>query len=226
MATKTKAANEAEISLAVEVRETEVIGGALSDWFRGLRAFFTTAAALELEALDLLSEFQEMRAPVTVEDDIQLQKRIQLTSAKRKPIETHWEICGKLHRLHRLTTARRSVALDALDQANGIGNRYHNEFKANAERVRLAEERRIREEAEQLARHEREQELARAEQDALEREAAAPELSEREALFVDLVAFGTSTPENAANRAGFKAARAMGRRLSAMPKILAAIKSK
>jgi hypothetical protein len=188
MATKTKTAKADVLDLIPEDEQKiiSIDGGVVLDWLKRASAFFTQARELQAQAVQTLSTAKGLVVPTTAESDATLQKFIQRTTADKKAIEAHWSICSAVHRIHRQLTAKREIGVRALDEANAIGNRLHNEYVAVERRKAEAEERRLREQAEFLARQEREQELARAEAEAVEREEASPELSARETEFVNL----------------------------------------
>lgn len=214
------------VPVSAEVQETNSDGETIIGWLRGLAPFFQKATALETAALSTLTTAKQLKAPESSPADEVIQKFVQKTTADAKAVEAHWAITGIVFRFHRRLTAKRDIATRALKEANEIGNRLHNAYTA-AERRRVEEEeRRQREAAEFLARQEREADLARAEQEAIEREAAIPELSEREARFAELFSAGTTLAPDAARIAGYKEWGTMAAKLLALPKIIAAVKAK
>jgi hypothetical protein len=219
-----------DINQALAVDEDEqlavTVGAAIQDFIRGLAGFFTTAKALEQTAANWLHKAQTLTLPTSPEADEALQRFCKEVTLERKQVEEHWRITSLVSQFHRRMTARRSKATDALEEAARLANHWHNTYVA-AERRRAAEEQeRLRRAAEEQARRDREAELRRMEEEALKREAASPELSGRETLFVHAIVAGYG-PVQAAQRAGYKDPAAVAPRLLAPgSKVQAAIQSR
>lgn len=229
MAKKAKAEPVVDVLDLIPEDEAQIIsidGGVILGWLQKAAEFFRTGRELEKSALSVLATAKGLIVPTTADADVVIQKFIQRTTADKKEIEAHWGICAVVHRVHRRLTAKRDVGVKALEEANQIGNRLHNAYTAAERRRAEEEENRRREQAEFEARQLREQELARAEQDAVEREAASPDLSDREARFVEAVWQGRNTPETSARLAGYRDPRAAALKLAGQQKILDAIKAK
>lgn len=202
----------------------EQAGSAIASFVRNMNAFFRTAQEIEKAAKATLVTAQALTVPETKEQDEQLQRFIIRTNADKKAAEAHWGIAQIISRFHKRVTAGRGRATDPLDAANMIGNSLHNRYVA-------AEERRVREENERIDRETREKqdairaaELQALETAALKAEADNPNLSAREAAFVDLIVAGI-VPSQAAHRAGYKDTT-MGLRQLEQGKIATAIKGK
>lgn len=202
----------------------EGLGADIKTFVAHAFAFLTVASDLETKAKASLARIQAMPAPTTMEEDDTLQREIRQFNADKRAIEDHWTICSKVHQFHRKLTGRRDIGVKALEEAATIGNRRHNAW-VESERRRIADEiarqeRQAREEAEAVRRAE----IARLEQERLEAEASAPDLSDREKDFVRLIVLTGCAPDVAAERAGFKRV-GYGQTLMASGKITAALKS-
>lgn len=198
--------------------------GALRGLIGQLAAFFTTALALEKQALGTLAEAKALKAPRNADEDERVQRFIQGTSRQKREVEEHWKITTVISGFHRRMTARRGKATDALEAANKLGNDLHNAYVA-AERRRVQEEERLREErAREEARQQRELELAQLEQEAVDREAASKELSGREQVFVE-VYVRTADGVRAAREAGFRDPVKAAERLLKSDKIRGAVQA-
>jgi hypothetical protein len=201
-------------------------GQAIRSFLVGLTGFLTTARVLEEQALATRDAAKGLKLPTSAEEDAAIQRFVKKTSADKRQVEDHWKITSLVSQFHRRLTARRAKAVDALEEANKIGNTLHNRY-VEAERRRVAEEEeRRRQEAEERARKEREAEVARLEAEAIAREAAMPELSQREETFVGFLLGGASTRNNpiaAARQAGYRDPVASAGRLMASPKIQKAL---
>lgn len=213
---------------------TQTDGGQIVRWLGELRKFMGRAEALERAAVETLERARAWKLPTTAAEDEQLQREIKATTADQKEIEAHWTITAAISRFHRRLTAKRSIGVGALEEANRIGNGLHNQYTEAEKRRAAAADRIAREEAEFLAKQEREHELARLEAEAVVAEEAAPELSKRETDFVNLFC-GTNAAyagraQACAIAASFKAgtsaeAAAVAARLMSNAKIQIAIKA-
>ena len=168
-------------------------GTAVQAFLRGLSGFFTTARSLEQQARRTLVTAKVLTAPTSGAEDLQVQQFIRRTTAEKKAVEAHWAITSKVHAFHKALVAARTRATGALDEANEIGNSWHNSY-VREERRRAAEaQEQLRREAEAKAEQDRAAELGRLEAAALALEAGMEALSEREQAFVELMtAPGTS----------------------------------
>jgi hypothetical protein len=206
-------------------RFIEDAGIAVRSFLAGLGEFFRTASAMERRAADRLTFARSLSTPKTADEDVTLQTLIRETTADSKAAIEHWNICQAVSGFHRRLTSARARTVDTLTEANTIQNRLHNAF-TDAERRKAAEEtERKRVEAERQAQADRDAEVARQEAAAAKAEAEAPDLSEREAVFVDLIVAGNK-PSLAAQRAGFKNFSTVGPQLLERPKIAQAIEAK
>ncbi len=198
---------------------------AFKSFLGGLQAFVVRAQELEVKAAATLEKAASLRSPATAAEDETLQSFIRTANTDRKATEDHWSICSAVHGLHRRLTARRDKPVTAFERAAAIAQQLHNTYVENERRRAREEEERQRREAEERARQDRELELADAERQALEHEAASKDLSEREQQFVELIFAGYNTPANAARQAGYKDPR-QGERLMGTLKIQQAIEAK
>lgn len=201
-------------------------GQTILSFLGGLVPFFREAQTLEASAREKLAKARlfTLPQPGDIDGDATLQAFIKECSADKKTVESHWSITSTFSQMHKKLVAGRQRAVTMLEEAGGTAQRLHNTFVEDARR-RAAEEQRRREEAERRRQEEaRQQELARLEAEALEKEAASADLSDRERSFVDLV-FAGRTPSVAAKAVGYKPAD-QGERLMAMPKIQRALDAK
>lgn len=211
---------EAEAPLALKALE------AFRSFSSGLAGFVTKAVALETKAATTLQRAGELKPAGTAAEDEALQVFIRSANQDRKEVEEHWTICSAVHRFHRQLTAKRDKSVKALEQAAAIAQRHHNTYTEAERRRAQEEEDRINRQREEEARQRRELELQEQERQALEREQQLEGLSEREARFVELVAYGYNSPATSARQAGYKDPEKQGERLMATPKIQAAIQAK
>lgn len=207
----------------------DVIDG-VSTFLKGLVPFVKQALELEKTAKQRLAEAKRFTAPQSADEDAKLQQHIKDSAAAKRGTEAHWQtITSTLHGLHRRMTARRDVAVKALEEAQSIPNRLHNAY-VEAERRKANEEneRRWREEA-RLAEERRAAELDEIERQAMAREAASADLSERELAFVDAYVGGIGTQgdgQASAKRAGYKDPFAQAARLLGSEKIRSAVQGR
>lgn len=192
----------------------------------GFKAFLTEAGEMETKAKTDLGMARLWARPTTLEEDEALVARIRANNQEQKAIEAKWHITSVMHQFHRRLTAARDRATGARATITRIGNDLHNDYAAEQKRKEREEEDRRRRADEERARLEREQELATIEQQALAAEASSPNLSEREAQFVDYYTGPYSVPATAARQAGYKNPDQAAARLLATPKIETAIKAK
>lgn len=225
-AIKSKAITPEVIVDSQELQVTTTEGGLIESFVRGLSGFFTRATALETRAKQLLEEAKSWKQPTDGASDKALVEKVRTITAAKREIEDHWQITATVSRFHRRLTAARDRGVDVLEEASQLGTRLHNAY-AEAERRRAREEEdRQRREAEERAKLDRERELARLEAAALEAEASSPDLSDREARFVDYYTGPYSEPARAAQHAGYKNPDQAAAKLLSQDKILQAIAAK
>jgi hypothetical protein len=204
-------------------------GQAVVEFLKGLAVFFTTAKALEQHALQMKDAAQMLTAPTNAEEDLEVQRFVKRTSESKRDVEAHWKITATISNFHRRMTARRAKATDALEIANSIGNKLHNQYVEAEKRRAAAEQERLRREAEDRALAQREAELAEMERQAIEREEASGDLSERERLFVEAYTtpgYALGDGQKAAQRAGYREPLKTAARLLSARKIQEAIAAK
>lgn len=223
-----------DVGDSLEVTQTKEDGQSLLSFIKGIQAFFTTAAALEKKATDHLSIVKALKAPETEAEDLAVQEIIKQSTTMIKEVDEHWTITGVVFGFHKkLVAARDRVVGEAtksrnagtLMQAREIAQGHHNRY-AEQERRRAAEEQeRLRVAEETRQREAQEAEARRLEAEAAAKEIASPDLSDREALFVDYV-FSGMLPTPAAKKCGYKDAETMADRLMKLGKIKKAITAK
>lgn len=199
--------------------------GAVTRWAENALQFFKGATDLELAAKARLMRMEGLTVPTNGSQDAQVQDLIRLSNAGKKETTDYWYITGIFDKLHKLAVQGRKRAVDADEQAAQIGNRLHTTYTEAERRRAQAEEDRLRREAEERARADRQRELDALEAAALKAEASSPTLSEREEAFVRFIA-AERTPFDAARHAGYKDPGVMGPRLLSTAKILKAIEAR
>lgn len=221
-----KKKSEALVPQVLDVLEQEV-GLVLEDstvierFAAGVKAFFRTAAAIEVKAKGNLTAAKALKVPTTKDEDEALQKTIKSFGADKKEAVDHWEISLKVSRFHKRLTAARSRAEEPNDEAVKLATGLHNAYVENERRRVAAENERLRREAEQKAAEDRAREVAEMERQAAERELASEQLSAREQMFVGYILAGQKA-DNAARVVGYKDP-GMGARLMGLVKIVKAI---
>lgn len=191
----------------------------------GLVPFFRRSTELERHALDYQRDSKTLVLPTNGEEDARIQSFIKTGSAAKKTLESHWDICQAVSRLHRALTGKRGIGVAALEDGALRAQRLHNTYVENARRRAQEEEERQRREAEERARIQQEREAAQLEQQALDAEAGMQGLSDREDVFVEQFhKHGNGTL--AAKTAGYKDPGKAAMRLLDTPKIVTAIKAK
>lgn len=208
-----------------ELLQTRDDSMTIREWIVSLIPFFEKARALEVAAKARLASARTLTLPTNGEQDSAIQVFIRNASAENKIVEDHWKITALLHNFQRRLVTARKRATDALEEAAGMAQRLHNQYDDMEHRRVEEENRRRQREADEQARRDREAELARLEQQALDAEAASAELGFREQKFVDYITGPYPDPQRAAFHAGYKDASYHARLLQ-MPKIVAAIKAK
>jgi hypothetical protein len=206
-------------------------GRAVVTFLKGLGEFFLQARTIETKAkqtLGIAQELQKIGTPKTQAADEGVQLFIKTTNEQKKAAEALWSITTVVHGFHRRLTARRAVATDAIEQANAIANKLHNDYVDTENRriAREADERRRALEAEE--RRKRDEEAAAAAKEAERLEAAAPTVSAREQAFINYYLADTrpGREARAASLAGFKDPAASAQRLLTLPKILTALEAR
>lgn len=203
--------------------ESQTISGFLSN----LAPFFLRAGEIERRAVEIRELSRTWKVPTTPEEDEQLVENIRMVNAELKTAEGHWSARTVFHAFHKKLVAAYARAEKPLLDAQMTGNDLHNRFVANQrEAARRLEEQRRREELQREQTRQRE-EAERLENEALAREEASADLSERERVFVAIMAeMGDGyDPRQAATRAGYKDPAAMGPRLMTYTKILDPIRA-
>lgn len=219
------------INVQPENPETALIaneGGILTAMLQGIGRFMGQANELEAQARTMLADAKALRAtpPQNGEDDQRVQAFVRRAKDQKKTVEEHWTLTAKVSAFHKKLTAKRNIAVEALEEAERIGNDLHAKYKADAERKAREEQDRLRREAEEKARLDRERELAELEAQRLAAEATSDGLSEREQVFVDAYYRNGELGTSAARAAGYKDADKQAQRLLATPKIIAALEGK
>jgi hypothetical protein len=207
-----------------DVQLVEADSSAIRAFFGNLVAFFTRATELERHAKQLLDSAKLLEPPTSGAEDAMVQGVIKTANAAKKTVEEHWNVCQRLSALHRKLTAKRGVAVQALEDAAAHAQRLHNRW-VDAERSRAQREEEVRRrEEEDRARKEQERIASQLEAEALKAEAAMENLSDREEIFVaELHKHGDTF--RAAQRAGFAQPRNQAERLLASAKIQKALKA-
>jgi hypothetical protein len=205
------------------VQLVQSTGAHVAAFIQSAAVFFAKARTLETEAAAHEREASALRV-VDKTSDERAVGLIHRSRDHKKIVDAHWTIRPLLSRLHKMTVTASDRALIADENAIRIATRSHTAFE-DLERRRVEEEqRRLDEEARQAEERRRAAELARLEQDALEAEAAAPDLSKREALFVEeMVAHGDQV--RAARVSGYKNPSVDAARLLKLAKINRAIEA-
>jgi len=197
-------------------------GHQITVFLKGLIPFFSTARTLEAKAIDTLARAKALLPPQDAEADLDLQRFVKATTLDKKEVEAHWSVCQLASQFHRRLVAARKRAVDPLEEAGAIANNLHNRY-VDAERRRVAQEQeRLRREAEDQARQDRELALQRQREEADRIEAASDNLSEREQRFVDDYV-RTQRAVDSARYAGYANPDKAAARLLASEKIATAI---
>lgn len=197
-------------------------GDLVNQFVGNLRAFFGKAGELEATAKLTLSQAEMLRIPKDGDEDAGVQRFIQGANSQRKQVEEHWTVTTVFSRFHKRLTSARARATEPLERAAQIANGLHQRFVDDQRRKEQLEAERLRREAEEKARQDRERELAALEAQAAKAEEASEELSEREDRFVTEYAVSRDGFK-AASRAGFAQPRSAAERLLKTPKIQQAL---
>lgn len=198
-------------------------------FLKSLPDFFKKAAAIEKAATGILADAVKMSVPADVDGDVKLQAAIKRVNQGKLVAAAHWDgskeqpgITRILFALHRRTTNRRDIAVDALDRASVKLNNLHNDYEREAKAAAERERQRLQDIEDKRAADLQQKELDDLEAVALKAEAASDALSGREAAFAALVAAGSS-PVKAAAAAGFKTPAQTAERLLKAKKVIKAI---
>lgn len=228
MAKKTGKTQPADIDVlpAGETEEVALVtesGGAIAAFIGGFAAWVGEAVKLQKSADARLAAARTLKAPSTPEDDEILQRFCKTVAAEKRSAASHYvDVKGLFYGIHRRISAREKRTEETLESAHKIANQFHNGFVEQQKRRAQELQDKLRREAEEKARRDREAELAELERQALDAEKNSPELSEREQVFVSRVLLGLS-PYEAAKGAGFKNPEGTALRLSNTHKILKAL---
>lgn len=202
-------------------------GSSVSSFVAGMKQFFTRAGELETRAKETLSVAKTWKQPKTKEDDEQLVAAVRRVNGEKREVEEHWTITTIVSRFHKRLTAARDRAVEPLEEAARIGNRLHADYDEQERRRAREQAEADRREKERLAQEQRDRELAQLEQQALDAEAGSPDLSDREARFVDYYAGPyAASAARAAQQAGYKNPDQAAAKLLATPKIQQALEAK
>jgi hypothetical protein len=207
-----------------EIQTYQEDGGILTGFIQGIGAFLTKARSLEAKADAIAARSKALVMPTNADEDAAMQRFVQEASTVTKAIESHWTVTSTFSQFHRRLTAARGRATEKSDGAGARAQRFHNEYVAAAKRRAAEETARQEQAAREEAERRRQAELAASEAEAVKREEAAADLSDREKAFVTLFLGGMKAQE-AAKRAGYKDAVATAARLTTSGKIQAAIKA-
>lgn len=233
MAKTAKAAANRQPAITGEVIDAGVVeerqlaatdGSVIVSWLNGLAPFFTQALALEQDAAQMLEDAKVSKVPTNATEDERSQRGALRAREAIKAVNEHWEISKVVTRFRNRLTARRGRAEEMLAETVTIHTRNHNQY-SQAEQRRVDEENRRREEQGRKDQEAiRARDLAAIETAALEAEAEAVGLSEREQAFVThYLTFGN--PLKAAQLAGYKQFAEQSKLLIERPKIIKAIDS-
>lgn len=211
------------IDVTTEVTESIAFGAVISDFVKNARQFFTRSAELIQRADESLERAKRFTEPETSREDEAVQAAIkQLQDDGVEDDEHHNTLAQPLHRFHRAVVARRNRAEQSRKAAAEHLNKLHNGYTTKERRrvEAVNEARRLKAEADERQRRQKEHDKLEAE--ALALEAASEQLSEREARYVEYVLAGTEASA-AATAAGFKDGFKSAARLMASEKIQQAI---
>lgn len=209
-------ADTEEIQLVTET------GNAITTFVAGVRAFIARVRFLETRSMNTLMASKAIPAPHDAASDEVVQRFAKRLQAETKEVEDEWEITKVISAFHRRMTGRRKISTDALETATARVNKLHFDYKEAEKRRVAAEAEAERKRLEQIERDRVAAEAAKLEEQAVAAEAASATLSEREKLYVHLVAAGMQ-PQTALQRAGYKDPVAAGKKLINLEKITRAI---
>lgn len=228
MARKSKPEPEVLDMVPVDPEENEIATGGVQvlAFFKGMGAFLAKARGLETRAKEQLEVSKTWALPTSAAEDAQMQRNVLLAGDDNKEAEGLWNpVTTAFSRLHKTLTGARGRTTTMIEERKTKANGLHSAY-VKAEERRVAEEnerRRLKAEADAQA--ERDEETRKAEAEALKREAASPDLSERETIFVQAVFNGTHETQ-AAKTAGYKEPQQAAAKLLATPKIQKALQIK
>lgn len=187
----------------------------IATFITNLIPFFIKASQIEAAALAVLAEAKTWTKPTSPEQQAALQLQIQRCNRGKGVAEDHWDgtktqpgITKLLHNVHRRSTSRRDVSINALEEAARIGNALNNQFTREENEKAENERRRLQAIEDAKAEARRQEELIELEKAALAREATSADLSEREKAWVEMVA--TVESGDALSPYKIRAAKALG----------------
>lgn len=200
------------------------LGGELSGFLKGAAKFLASAIERDVKANEILVQMQMMAAPVTAADDERLQLTLKgINGEKRDNTALYQHVTSASDRFHKFFVGKRKKTDDTLARAAAIGMAHHTTFTEQARRADAIRQETDRRAAEQRAREDRERELAALEDAAVAAEAAAPDLSEKQKMFVQ-VYVQTGSVITATAGAGYRD-KGRGEALLALPKVQQAIEA-
>lgn len=123
--------------IQTEITATQEAISAFTDWFKGLREFFTKAAELERKANETLAEAKAMKAPKTADEDAKVQAFIIDANAAAKHAESHWIITKAAKALHSRLVDKRNRAVDPNKAAAALAQQMHNNYVTDERRKAL-----------------------------------------------------------------------------------------
>ena len=216
---KTESVESEELSLVRSVTTD------LQNFVVNLAAFARNVTALEERASNLSEQAKRLPEKISEKSDEKAQDLVRVARIGKREIPDTWIILKKIQGLVKAMIAKRKIAEEAFEFAIKTGEAHHFTW-VDAEKRRIAKEAEAeRVAAEERARKARDQELAELERQAVAAEEASDGLSEREQLFVGIMADGGS-PEMAARNAGYKGHKEQAKRLMLLSKITSAIEAK
>lgn len=227
---KKQTAKPEVIDVAPANPETALINqesGSVMSALAGLASWLTRSRDLETAAKQTLERAKAWKQPTTKEEDEALVAEVRAISGAKREAEEHGQVTALVSRFHKRLVAVRDRVIDPLEEAGKIGARLHAAYD-EAERRRAREQAEAeRRENERRAQEERDRELAALEQKALDAEASSPDLSDREARFVDYYTGPyASSAARAAQQAGYKNPDQAAAKLLATPKIQTALEAR
>jgi hypothetical protein len=188
----------------------------LADWWRSSRRMAD-------EAKLTLQRARARQAPQDEANDLALQDDLLAIRRDIKLAEEHAEpFTGALFKMHRRLTQARAEVIKPLEESAAALQFLHNTYTAEQRRLAREREEKLLRQAEEDARRRQQEELAELERQAVAREEASTDLSDRERRFVEQMA-RTGNGVQAATNAGFKDPLKTAARLMSLGKITSAI---
>jgi hypothetical protein len=126
--------------IQTEITATQEAIQAFTDWFKGLREFFTKAYELERKATETLAQARALKAPKNADEDARIQAFIIDANAAAKHAEGHWIITKAAKALHTRLVERRSRAVDPNKDAAKIAQDIHNTYVAEERRKAIVKQ--------------------------------------------------------------------------------------